>query len=83
MTKTFSKTDADSGIYSIRSRVLGGFVVTGLLIGGIFGWASQAEVAGAVVVTGEVAVDRNLRVVQHRDGPSWRQCGTGRYFDPP
>jgi HlyD family secretion protein len=68
MTKTFSKTDADSGIYSIRSRVLGGFVVTGLLIGGIFGWASQAEVAGAVVVTGEVAVDRNLRVVQHRDG---------------
>lgn len=68
MTKTFSNTDAESGIYSIRSRVLGGFVVTGLLIGGIFGWASQAEVAGAVVVTGEVAVDRNLRVVQHRDG---------------
>ncbi|MDG1119192.1 MAG: HlyD family type I secretion periplasmic adaptor subunit [Flavimaricola sp.] len=55
-------------IYSIRGRVIGGMVLSGLLVAGIFGWAARADLVGAVVLTGEVAVDRDLRVVQHRDG---------------
>lgn len=55
-------------IYSIRGRVIGGLVLSGLLVAGIFGWAARADLVGAVVLTGEVAVDRDLRVVQHRDG---------------
>ncbi|MBY4893880.1 HlyD family type I secretion periplasmic adaptor subunit [Rhodobacteraceae bacterium N5(2021)] len=61
-------TPADQPIYSIRGRVIGGLFLTGLLVTGIFGWAARADLAGAVVLTGEVAVDRNLRVVQHADG---------------
>lgn len=62
------KDTQDRMIYAVRGRVIGGIVLSALLMGGIFGWAARAELVGAVVVTGEVTVDRNLRVVQHRDG---------------
>lgn len=68
MTLNTYKTSNEQQIYSIRGRVIGGLAISALLVAGVFGWASRAELAGAVVVTGEVAVDRNLRVVQHRDG---------------
>lgn len=54
--------------YGVRGRVIFGLVLTGLLATGIFGWAARSELAGAVVVAGEVSVDRDLRVVQHLDG---------------
>lgn len=68
MTLKTNTSSEEKQIYSIRGRVIGGMVLSGLLVAGIFGWAARADLAGAVVLTGEVAVDRNLRVVQHRDG---------------
>src|SRR6056297_1906372 len=62
------KASQDHLTYSIRGRVIGGILMTGLLLAAVFGWAANAQLSGAVVVTGEVAVDRNLRVVQHPDG---------------
>lgn len=58
----------NQSIYSIRGRVISGLILIVLLVTGIFGWAARANLVGAVVLTGEVAVDRNLRVVQHADG---------------
>jgi HlyD family type I secretion membrane fusion protein len=68
MTLKNNTPSEETQIYSIRGRVVGGMVLSGLLVAGIFGWAARADLSGAVVLTGEVAVDRNLRVVQHRDG---------------
>lgn len=54
--------------YSIKGQVIGGMALLTLLVAGVVGWAASAKLEGAVVVTGEVSVDRDLRVVQHRDG---------------
>ncbi|UYP68406.1 HlyD family type I secretion periplasmic adaptor subunit [Thalassobacter stenotrophicus] len=55
-------------IYNIRGRVIAGVLITGLLGAAVFGWAANSNLVSAVVVSGEVSVDRDLRVVQHRDG---------------
>lgn len=52
---------------------LGGRVVFGLalavaLLGGMGGWAYTAQLSGAVIATGSVTVDQNLKQVQHLDG---------------
>jgi HlyD family secretion protein len=39
-----------------------------LLIGGFGSWALTAEISGAIVTSGRIAVDRNRQVVQHPDG---------------
>ncbi len=38
------------------------------LVVGCGGWAALAKLEGAVVTTGSVKVDQNLKEVQHRDG---------------
>jgi HlyD family type I secretion membrane fusion protein len=60
--------NSQDAIYSIRGRVIAGLVMASLLVAAIFGWAANANLASAVVVSGEVSVNRDLRVVQHRDG---------------
>ncbi|MDF1715298.1 MAG: HlyD family type I secretion periplasmic adaptor subunit [Antarcticimicrobium sp.] len=39
-----------------------------LLVGGFGGWATFANIAGAVVVSGRIEVDQNRQIVQHPDG---------------
>ena len=39
-----------------------------LLVAGAGGWAATAQLSGAVIATGTVNVDQNLKAVQHRDG---------------
>lgn len=56
-----------------RGLRLGGRVVVGLafgvlLLAGVGGWAATAELRGAVIASGSVKVDRNLKAIQHRDG---------------
>ena len=67
MTK-MKKEPAKTQAYSIRGQVISGMVLASLLVAGVMGWAARAKLEGAVVVMGEVAVERDLRVVQHRDG---------------
>ncbi|WP_333828264.1 HlyD family type I secretion periplasmic adaptor subunit [Pararhodobacter sp.] len=48
--------------------LLTGALAALLLIAGFGGWAVTATLSGAVVVSGQVEVERNLQVVQHPDG---------------
>lgn len=53
---------------SIRRHLLAGLVVVLLLGGGIGGWASTAQISGALVAPGSVVVDSNVKKVQHPTG---------------
>jgi membrane fusion protein, type I secretion system len=44
------------------------FLAIGLLVGGVMFWGASTEIAGAVVASGEVAVENNRQIVQHADG---------------
>lgn len=45
-----------------------GALILLVLVGGFGGWAVFSQLAGAVVVGGQVEVDQNRQVVQHPDG---------------
>jgi len=52
----------------LGGRILVGAVLAAGLLGGVGSWAVTARLAGAVIATGTVQVDENLKQVQHRDG---------------
>lgn len=54
--------------YRLRGRVVFGFIAGVSLLAGIGGWAATAQLSGAIVASGTVVVDENLKSVQHRDG---------------
>jgi HlyD family secretion protein len=54
--------------FRLWPRVLGGLALVVLLVIGCGGWAALARLEGAVVASGTVKVDQNLKEVQHRDG---------------
>jgi HlyD family secretion protein len=53
---------------SIRRHLLITVVVVVLLVGGIGGWASTSEFAGAVIAQGQLVVDTSVKKVQHPTG---------------
>src|SRR4051794_24991710 len=53
---------------SMRRALLGGTTVAVLLAFGIGGWATTAELAGAVIAPGALVVDTNAKKVQHPTG---------------
>jgi HlyD family secretion protein len=53
---------------SIRRHVLAGITVVLVLAVGVGGWASHAEISGAVIAGGSVVVDSNVKKVQHPTG---------------
>jgi len=53
---------------SIRGHLLLGLVVVALLAGGLGGWASTTEIAGALIAQGSIVVDSNVKKVQHPTG---------------
>lgn len=63
-----SGSDKTRGMFRTGSRVLAGSVLALGLIGGVGGWAFTASLSGAVIASGVVAVDQNLKLVQHLDG---------------
>jgi HlyD family type I secretion membrane fusion protein len=62
------KAPPTTGAFALRSRVIGGLALVVLLVVGCGGWAAMARLEGAVITTGIVRVDQNLKEVQHRDG---------------
>lgn len=51
-----------------------------LLVGGVGGWAATSNLAGAVIASGTVVVEANLKKVQHPTGgvvgeTPWRYVG--------
>src|SRR5262245_47528390 len=53
---------------SIRRHILTALAVVILLAGGLGGWAMTTELAGAVVASGSLVVDTNVKKVQHPTG---------------
>jgi HlyD family type I secretion membrane fusion protein len=54
--------------FGIRSRVAMAALLAIVLIGGCGGWAVHAELTGAVIAQGKVAVRKQVKLIQHRDG---------------
>jgi membrane fusion protein, type I secretion system len=59
---------AGSANESIRRHVIAGSVLVGILAFGLGGWASTAEISGALIVPGDIVVDSNIKKVQHPTG---------------
>jgi HlyD family secretion protein len=53
---------------SIRRHLLIGLAAAALCAGGVGGWASTTQIAGAIVATGTLVVDSNVKKVQHPTG---------------
>jgi HlyD family secretion protein len=53
---------------SIRRHMLAGIVVVALLGGGVGGWATTTQLAGALIAEGSIVVDSNVKTVQHPTG---------------
>lgn len=62
------RTPAPSQAFGLRPRILLGGALFLLLLVGIGGWAATANLSGAVIAPGAVAVDGRVKAVQHRDG---------------
>ena len=59
--------DLDVGA-EVGPRVWAGLALGVFLVVVCGGWASTAQLTGAIVANGSVKVDRNLKAIQHRDG---------------
>jgi HlyD family secretion protein len=53
---------------SIRLHLIVGLTVVVLLAGGLGGWASTAEISGALIAPGQIVVESSLKKVQHPTG---------------
>ena len=53
---------------TITRYLVAGFLTVLLLAGGLGGWAAFARISSAVVASGLVVVESNLKRVQHREG---------------
>jgi HlyD family secretion protein len=53
---------------SIRLHLVIGLAVVIVLAGGLGGWASTAEISGALIAPGSIVVDSNVKKVQHPTG---------------
>ena len=54
--------------WSATRPLILGFIGLLLLFGGFGTWAVTSQIAGAVVASGRIEVDRNRQIVQHPDG---------------
>src|SRR5579863_10534632 len=54
--------------FSIKRHLLVGLSVVILLAGGLGGWASTAEISGALIAQGSVVVDSSVKKAQHPTG---------------
>src|SRR4051794_40609193 len=53
---------------SVRKNLIFGFVLILTLIVGIGSWAATAQIWGAVVASGSVVVETNVKKIQHPTG---------------
>jgi HlyD family secretion protein len=60
--------DAADARASIRRHIVVGCVAVAILAVGLGGWATTAEIAGALIAQGSLVVDSNVKKVQHPSG---------------
>jgi membrane fusion protein, type I secretion system len=61
-------TGANGASRSIRRHILATTIAGALVVGGLCGWAMTTELSGAVVASGSLVVDTNVKKVQHPTG---------------
>src|SRR3984885_31880 len=54
--------------FSIKRHLLVGLSVVILLAGGLGGWASTAQISGALIAPGSIVVESSVKKVQHPTG---------------
>jgi HlyD family type I secretion membrane fusion protein len=54
--------------FAIRARVALASLFAVVLVLGFGGWAAHANLSGAIIAQGKVAVKKQVKLVQHRDG---------------
>ena len=64
----YDKSPPESAEASIRRHIIAGSVLVGVLAFGLGGWASTAEISGALIAQGSLVVDSNVKKVQHPTG---------------
>src|SRR5438552_5663362 len=60
--------DAPGSLRSMRRHLTGGLAVVLVLAGGLGGWASTAQISGALIAPGTLVVESNVKKVQHPTG---------------
>jgi len=64
-----SVSDGDTdAAFPVTLRVIIGATLGVLLFAGAGGWAATVQLTGAIVASGMVKVEQNLKAIQHRDG---------------
>ena len=53
---------------SIQRHIVAGSILVGALVIGLGGWASTAQISGALIAQGSIVVDTNVKKVQHPTG---------------
>src|SRR5215469_12425511 len=53
---------------SIAKLQLVGYAAIAVAVGGFGGWASTSEIAGAVIASGNIVVESNVKKIQHPTG---------------
>jgi HlyD family secretion protein len=61
-------SSSSSSEVSIRKHIIIGSLVVAVLAVGLGGWASTAEISGALIAQGSIVVDSNIKKVQHPTG---------------
>jgi len=64
----YDESPPESAEASIRRHIIAGSVLIGVLAFGLGGWASTAEISGALIAQGSLVVDSNVKKVQHPTG---------------
>lgn len=57
-----------SAAKSIRRHIVAGSILVAVLVIGLGGWASTAQISGALIAQGSITVDSNVKKVQHPTG---------------
>ncbi len=60
--------EPNSARRSIRTHLIAGLALMLVLVVGFGGWASTAQISGALIAPGSVVVDSNVKKVQHPTG---------------
>src|SRR5216684_5308613 len=63
-----SASEKKGSLQSIRLHLIIGLAVVVVLAGGLGGWASTAQISGALIAPGSVVVESNVKKVQHPTG---------------
>lgn len=66
--RRLERDNDDDNAFPVGARVFAGLTLGMLLFAGAGGWAATTRLTGAVIASGVVTVDENLKAIQHRDG---------------